>query len=529
MVDMTGPDLKDFYLIQNGIPRNVRTGRSYSYYTSLPSLLPIPVIFVSRIVNGGRVASDRGAFVLANSLFGALIGPLLLAFYRRLGLGIKLATFWTLTFSLTTLWWNGSDTVFDQCQHGVLMLAMFLVAFKAAETKGLSTALGAGLLGGLLFNARVPFMTLLPVVPVFWLLEFNREGLPKAERNSLVFKMTALFAIGVGVGLAGYLYYNFVRFDSIFAPAYEQTISNFGNPINGLLTLLISPGKGILWFSPPLIFAILGYRYIPAKYRNLKICLAVLCTLHLLEMSCLSFAGGDWCWGPRYMLPIMPLMALAMPFCQLKLRSAFTLGILGLGLLIQLMGLSVENHRFFFYRRLDPHFWTDPWAYFRFSQLVARPSEIFENLTTRDRVRPKINSNTSGDATYAPFGPPPPHPKPSTSSVPRPSGTTKSNPTQMTSEFGALMTQVSKKQSQAKKGPIKDVDPRIWQEDFSIFYLPKPWWGWINHVPADQRPFNPAGVALMCLLLAGVGGGVATNILRKSTLSLEDRAESLNP
>src|SRR5207245_5602717 len=96
-----------------------------------------------------------------------------------------------------------------------------------------------------------------------------------------------------------------------------------------------------------------------------------------------SFFGGDWCWGPRYAIPVMPLWALALPFavefhlCPRRLAAALALA----GLLIQFLGISLEAQRFFYERNLPGPFLTfDPWFYFKDSQLVARPLEILDTL-----------------------------------------------------------------------------------------------------------------------------------------------------
>ena len=513
MLDLNGPDMKDYFLIQGGIPVNAVTGRSYSFYTAAPSLLPLPFMLVSRLVNGPHIAADRGAFVLANAFYGALIAPLLLAFYRRIGVNLRNALIWPSIFCLTTLWWNGSETSFDQCQHGLIMLAMLLLAYDAAKTKRISLALGTGLMAGVLLNCRAPFVTLVPIIPVYWWWEWKGLTLPPNERRALLIKMSGMVAVGVSVGIAGYLYYNFVRFGTVSMPRYYNPTPVVGNPISGMLTLLVSPGKGFLWFSPPLLFALLGFSKFPSSERALKKGIAAFCLLHLIEMSCLAFASGDWCWGPRYLLPIMPIMALAMPFAKVSLRWSWVAGVVVCGLLVQMMGLAIENHRFFYYHRLAPTFWTEEWVYFRLSQLTARPGEILESIQGINIVRPKINSNTLGEATYCPFGPPG-KAKPTLGGRKR-SGSAGQARKPAISAFGSLLkTAEAKLKANPSKVSQKDVDPREWQKQYRIFYLPKPWWGWIQNVPVDQRPFSPVLLGSFSLLISLLGFGMLVRASR---------------
>jgi len=509
LLDLSGPDMKDYFLIQGGIPVNASTGRSYSFYTSAPSLLPLPFMFLSRLVNGPKIAADRGAFVLANAFYGACIAPLMVMFYRRMKVNLRSAVLWTLAFCLTTLWWNGSATSFDQCQHGLILMAIMLVAFDAASSRSLKHALWVGLLGGVLLNCRAPFVTLMPIVPIFWWWTWRGEKLDQTLIRPVLLKMTAMMIVGLTIGVAGYLFYNYIRFDSFSMPKYANVVPVVGNPISGFLTLLISPGKGFLWFSPTLVFALLGYRYIPSEFGALKRSLTILCLLHLGEMSCLAFASGDWCWGPRYLLPIMPLMALASPYMRFRAKSFWVPALITAGLVIQCMGLAIENHRFFYTHRLAPTFWTESWVYFRMSQLADRPNEILESITSRNVDRPKINSNTLNEATYAPFGPPG-KPKPRTS---RKSKKATSSPT----SFSRLLAQAGTISANRKGVDLKPVDPREWQKQYRIFYLPKPWWGWIQSVPADQRPFSAALFGTITLMLTLFGCGLIGKVFRNET------------
>ncbi len=124
-------------------------------------------MILSRAVSGPKTPADRFAFSIFGAFASALIGPLLLAFYRRLNVPLRPALGWTLSVRFPwPLWWPGAETVFDQTQHGVVLLAMVLCAYDVAKRGSLGAAVAAGLLGGLLFNYRTPFLVLYyPVFP----------------------------------------------------------------------------------------------------------------------------------------------------------------------------------------------------------------------------------------------------------------------------------------------------------------------------------------------------------------------------
>jgi len=454
ILDQHGPVLTDPQLTQWPAPKNPKTGTPYSYYTAPASLLPLPLMALGRLFLGAKVASDRFSFSLVSAFVGALIAPLLLMFYRRLGVSLKRSIGWALAFSVTTLWWPFAETIFDQCQHGVVLLAMVIAAFDTARDRRWMAALLAGLLGGLLFNYRTPFIFLLPFVPLYWRTEFRKVGVEKR----VAFQLNAVYAAGIGVGVVGFLFYNWIRFGQPGMPAYYGAVPTLGSPVFGFLTLMVSPGKGVFWFSPPLILGVAGLAGMLKPYRALAILIVSVSLMHIAEMSCLTFAGGDWCWGPRYMVPLLPLWALAFPFVS---RSVFpkvaVLAVLFLGLVVQVIGNAVDYHRFFYFRRLSSNFWLDSYAYFKRSQLASRPAEILETVSERNVTRPLVNSNPTNEATYCPFG------------------------------------------------PSEKVDPQEWQKQFRIFYLPRPWWGWVSQVPEEQRPVDPTLFLIACCIPTGIG------------------------
>jgi len=453
IVNLHGPILTDANFVDHS-PRNAKTGWCYSFYNAPASVIAVPVMIVNRVTHTPSLASDRWAFSLTSVWFGALVGPLLLAFYRRLGVALLPAVASVGIFCFTTLWWPGSNTTFDQVQHGVVLLAATLLAWEAGRERSVAKALGAGLLMGLLVNYRESFIINVPGVA----LAFMSSG-GKADRK-IVLKQLGALGVGVAIGIAGYFYYNWIRFDQLNRPAYADSTPLFGNPLSGFLTLAISPGKGFFWYSPSIIFCAWGVAALKAQEPSLVRSITVNSIVHIGLTSCLSFAGGDWCWGPRYLLVVMPLWALFLPYAlQTKFFKRLGVFVCMLGFLVQGLAASLDIHRFFYYHRLPDRFWLDDWTYyFEISQLFARPAEILQSIEERDRVRPIINSAPSGEATYCPFGP-------------------------------AYLT-----------------DRREWQKDVKLFYLPKPFWGWNDAVPPRQRPIGTLPVLFSCAIFVAVGG-----------------------
>jgi hypothetical protein len=489
-LDAGEPSVSDPYLLcTRGQLTNPGDGKSYGVYNAAPSVSAMPFMAVVRRLPGWTPERDQFAFSLAGPFFGALLGALLVLGYGWLGIGLRPSLLFTALFSLTTLWWPASVTVFDQNQHAVLLLSSVLLAWLAGRRRSAALAVLAGLLGGLLLNYQESYVLLLPVIALTVLASAGEHGrdvpLLRQSPDRQAWLRFGLFSLGCCVGLGLFAAFNWLRFGSALSLGRygAAEVPRWGSPVAGFLGLAISPGKGALWFSPPLLLAALGARRLAARAPALAITVAGVTILHLLLVIHLTFFGGDWCWGPRYLIPVMPLWALALPFGGGSPVAGRRLlaPLAAVGLLVQLMGISLDQHRFFYERNLVPSFWaSDPWFYFRDSQLVARSGELLDTI----RVGPpqearRFTCSPSRQSTYCLFGP--------------------------------------RYSSQSSR----------WMRQFQVFYLPRPWWGWMGRVRPADRPANPGVLALAVAALLASGGLLLRASLRDASQRSVSTADSL--
>lgn len=165
-------------------------------------------------------------------------------------------------------------------------------------------------------------------------------------------------ALGLGLALAGHLGYNFARFGDPFESGYgaQASLAAFTTPLLvGLHGLLFSPGKGLAWFAPALWLAPWGagamlraraHRDTPRHAAAAAAAWGILaaCAVVLLQAATFQHWGGDGSWGPRYLVPILPLACLAVSFAltgasRTRRRIAWVLA--SLGLVVQLGGVGV--------------------------------------------------------------------------------------------------------------------------------------------------------------------------------------------
>lgn len=463
----------------------------YSYFGPAASVLAMPLVWIGFYTN-----TSEFLFSLTSPIFGAAIAPLLFVFYLELGLTRRRALLWAVVSSFATYIWAISNSTFDNAQHAFFTLAAVYFAWLSARRRSARFAALSGLMMGTLFLYQEYFLLLVPALAVIT-LNWNAEWFvrsrsdarhahwgqamqqswralrrflraaweaPGEERAYCVRYCAFVAAFGVGVFLS--LAYNHLRFggwldDGKVRFSAQRGYRLWGNPLAGFLTLLASPGKSVFLYSPTVLLGILGVRRLRRLVPELVAGIATATVLLISFLSCISFAGGDWCWGPRYLAPLLPLWALAFPFAISTItRKRVAVVLIALGVFLQGAALSVETQRFFFERKLHDFFWAeDPWFYFKHSALLSRFGEAW---SLKDGLPPTATTFNS---------------------IPLPDWTT----------YTVL-------------GPPRNIDRSlapIWMRKYQIFYVPRPWPFWVATLDPDLRPITlPAWLAGMAALLA---------------------------
>ena len=490
-----------------------RDGLRYSYYGAPASVFAMPLVWLGLYTSAPDIQPSQFLFSLTSAIFGAGIATLLFLFYRELGVTTRRALVWTLVSSFATFVWPISNSTFDNAQHAFFALAAVYFGVLSARRKSAAYAAAGGLMAGMLVLYQEYFLLIIPALALST-LEWKLGNSPfepaaTAEPESVIWRVVSaskqtfqsalalvraawdgpgearsscirycLFVVAVSVGVLLSLAYNNLRFGSWFDDgkmrfATQRGYSIYGNPLAGFLTLLVSPGKSVFLYSPPLLLGVMGIRQMWRRKPELVTAIGASSLILVLFLSCISFAGGDWCWGPRYLTPLLPLWALVFPFAVgVNVRRDLAVAVVGVGLLVQVLALGVENQRFFFERGLNDFFWAeDSWVYFKRSALFARVGEAASLSEGMPPTAQFFNSIPITDwSTYTVLGPPP--------SVPR-----------------RLAPQ--------------------WIRNFKIYFVPRPWPLWMSWLPPSRRPVDMRAWLLSLLSVAIAGAGLIYRGLRK--------------
>lgn len=118
-----------------------------------------------------------------------------------------------------------------------------------------------------------------------------------------------LFSLPVGVATLLVLWQNQLFFGS---PLRSAQPWESGNPLTGLLGVLLSGSHGLIPFCPLVLVALGGFPALLRSHRRLAWLALGMAVPYLLLMSVWRCWWGGYCYGPRLIAPVIPLLLLGL-------------------------------------------------------------------------------------------------------------------------------------------------------------------------------------------------------------------------
>lgn len=327
-------------------------GHRYSKYGPAQAVLAVPLYWLAQRLPIGAV----DAVLLENHVLTALTIGLLYLLARRLGYGPGVSLTVSLIACFTTPVWVHAKRFFGEPTTALLLLltVYFVVAARQGGRRR-HLALAGLAAGGFVAAKYVNVVFLAPLL--FYAAWPDR---PAASRRgpsdgslpavrSAAYRLAWLADGGLPVAVALGLY-NWARFGSPLESGYARW-EQFNTPLwEGVGGFLFSPGKSVFVYAPVLLLLFFWTRAFWRRHRGLTVALLAVFVLHLGVYGTWWVWWGAWAWGPRFLVPLMPLTALLLAAGldqAVAKRSALGLAAFGLltllGLGVQVLGVAVDH------------------------------------------------------------------------------------------------------------------------------------------------------------------------------------------
>jgi hypothetical protein len=302
-------------------------GKPYAPYGPLAAVLAVPHHLAGRalasMVGLRRVPRDQGlawvifvggVTMLATATAAALT---VVGFYRAvlaLGTAPQMALILSLMLGGASVLWPYGTSLFSEAflAAAFTWAAALLIEARTAAKPAAKVALAALLI----VVAGLTKVTSLMVAPAFVVAVLAERSIDMPRRWRVAFVIGGAIALAAVVQLG----WNAYRFGTPFDMGYDWSETVRVMPPRafaitdiprGLAVLLFSPGKSLFLWAPILVVALLNATATWHRDPALAIGLAAAFVVGLLAYAAYLFPEGGYAHGPRHLVPIIPLLALA--------------------------------------------------------------------------------------------------------------------------------------------------------------------------------------------------------------------------
>jgi hypothetical protein len=314
-----------------------RSGVRYGRATLTQPLLEVPFYWLGEKLddsssNGHNYRWRLTMLQLFDPAMAALAVAAIFTLLTLRGVAERRAMLVTALCAVGTLIWPYSKIGMD-----TTLMAMFAITLAAAAwvvrrpSVGRSAALGLAI--ALTINSKAyGALLVIGALPLF------AATYVRLSRERRVWILVAL-TLPVAAGVAAAAWYNWYRTGSV---------SNFGDPYVrqrllampfSALGLVISPGKGLVFYSPLVVLGSLGLRDLRRVDRPLTRTIVVTTVISIVFVAT-SVAWTDETWGPRYLVPIAWLLVVPIAWWLTdRRRRRWLVAIAAVAVCIQFVGV----------------------------------------------------------------------------------------------------------------------------------------------------------------------------------------------
>jgi hypothetical protein len=330
-------------------------GRKYSWLGIGTTIIAIPFYII-----GKSIGIPEFAILIMNLLFGAAAPIIIFLFCISLGYSRRTSFLVSIFYGFGTMAWPLAKQPFDHTIETFLILLSVYFMYSYVIHRKISRLLFSSIALGFAFITRATSVLVMPPLFILMIISLSKQSDFKATLK-LMTKNIVLLSLTLLPFLCLFFWYNYYRFGSVLETGYQLMSTSTGidyfsktSIFTGLNGLLISPGKGIFYYSPIAILFFISIKSFMKKHLWLSVSFILIMLSYVLFYSKYIYWHGDFAWGPRYLLVITPFLII--PIAELLesriwskkklLRVAICL-IFILALIIQIAAVSVDFQKYF--------------------------------------------------------------------------------------------------------------------------------------------------------------------------------------
>ena len=279
---------------------------------------------------------------LSPSLLIAGVCVLFFAMARREGASERAAMWMTLLLGFATILFIYARVPFSEALQMLLLTWTVERGLVLGDRLSRRGAFFAGLACGLLFNTKLIYALVIPVVLVYVVVQNRKQ--PRALVEALVVAAVPLVALGLFA-----IAHNYVKTGTLADSGYRIPEGVFsGDAYAALWGYFFSTGKSVFLYTPALVLGALALPSYLRERRAHAIFLIAVSVVVTLANAKFRYWHADYCWGPRLLVPLTAVWMLpaatwiegALLRGRRRLRALGLGALVGAGIWVQVLGAS---------------------------------------------------------------------------------------------------------------------------------------------------------------------------------------------